>query len=69
MLIRGELREVKKDTQAGGYRLTGRIYGDKKGIFNDGTPIYTSYIKEEKPDNVFVGVSGNSYKVTSWAKS
>lgn len=49
-----------------GDRLCGRIYGDRKGRFIDGTKVLTTAVKTRFPGDIF-RTRNTTYKVKSWA--
>lgn len=49
--------------------LTGFVYNDKLGRFDNGRRIYTSGIADRLPLDRFLTNNGNVYRVTSWATS
>jgi hypothetical protein len=69
-LIDGELRDAERQRLPAkpnglNFLLWGRIYGDRKGRFADGTMIYTSRVTREDAGDYFL-TRNSAYHVTSW---
>jgi hypothetical protein len=68
-LIDGELRDAYRVelpfTGAGlDFRLSGRLYGDRKGRFMEGERVTTSRVTREDGD--YFLTRNSAYQVTSW---
>jgi len=65
--ITGSLRDVRLvlDGDCRAPCLAGRVYGDAKGRFADGTTIITSTVLEHRPGGVY-RTRFSAYRVESW---